>query len=286
MPEWITEHIAAFRLPFTMEPKPGVRIERFVQAYLVRGTRPTLVDAGVAPAHDALVNELAAAGVPPETLSLAISTHEHADHVGGNGALKTRYSLPFACHPAARRWAEDYALQLRERPVPKGEVLFGEPIRFDRDLRDGERVDLGGLTLEVVFTPGHSPGHIALYCPEERALIAQDAPQPVGGLPLYNDVPAALASLRRLMAVKGVDHLLLGHEPYYLTGDAAPKYLADGGAYVRSVHAQVERARAQLGPPPSAEALTREVLDGLGRQAAPVVPMIVQSIEAHLRWRP
>jgi glyoxylase-like metal-dependent hydrolase (beta-lactamase superfamily II) len=286
MPERITDRIVAFRLPFTMEPTPGVRIERFVQAYLVRGTRPTLVDAGVAPAHDVLVKELAASGVLPETLSLAISTHEHADHVGGNGALKTRYSLPFACHPAARRWAEDYALQLRERPVPQGEVLFGEPIRFDRDLRDGERVDVGGLTLEVVFTPGHSPGHIALYCPEERALIAQDAPQPVGGLPLYNDVPAALASLRRLMAVRGADHLLLGHEPYHLTGDAARKYLADGEAYVRSVHAQVEKARAQLGPPPSAEALTREVLDGLGRQAAPVVPMIVQSIEAHLRWRP
>ncbi len=286
MPEKITERIVTFRLPFIMEPKPGVRIERFVQAVLVRGARPMLVDAGVAPAHDVLVKELAAAGVPPESLSLVISTHEHADHVGGNGALKTRYSLPFACHPAARRWAQDYALQLRERPVPNGEVLFGEPIRFDRDLQDGERVDVGDLTLEVLFTPGHSPGHIALYCPEERALIAQDAPQPVGGLPLYNDVPAALASLRRLLAVRNVDHLLLGHEPYHLTGDAARKYLADGEAYVRSVHAQVEKARAQLGPPPSAEALTREVLDGLGKQAAPLVPMIVQSIEAHLRWTP
>lgn len=286
MPEWITDRIAAFRLPFTLEPKPGVRIERFVQAYLVKGTSPMLVDAGVAPAHDILVKELAAAGALPETLALVISTHEHADHVGGNGLLKVRYRPPFACHPAARRWAEDYALQLRERPVPNGERLFGDPIRFDRELRDGERVDVGGLTMEVFFTPGHSPGHIALYCSEERVLIAQDAPQPVGGLPLYNDVPAALASLRRLMAVAQVDHLLLGHEPYHLTGDAARKYLADGEAYVRSVHAQVERARAQLGPPPSAEALTREVLDGLGKQAAPVVPMIVQSIEAHLRWNP
>ncbi len=286
MPEWITERIAAFRLPFTMEPKPGVRIERFVQAYLMKGTRPTLVDAGVAPAHDILVKELAAAGVLPEVLSLVISTHEHADHVGGNGLLKARYYLPFACHPAARRWAEDYALQLRERPVPNGETLFGEPIRFDRDLGDGERVDVGGLTLEVLFTPGHSPGHIALYCPEERVLIAQDAPQPVGGLPLYNDVPAVLASLQRLAAVAAVEHLLLGHEPFHLTGDAARKYLADGAAFVRSVHDQVERARAQLGPPPDLAALTREVLDGLGKQAAPVVPMIVQTIEAHLRWTP
>ncbi len=286
MPEKITDRIAAFRLPFIMEPTPGVRLERFVQAVLVVGTRPTLVDAGVAAAHDVLVRELAAAGVLPEKLSLVISTHEHADHVGGNGLLQARYRPPFACHPAARRWAEDYALQLRERPVPNGETLFGDPIRFDRDLRDGERVDVGGLTLEVLFTPGHSPGHIALYCPEERVLIAQDAPQPTGGLPLYNDVPAALASLRRLAAVAKMDHLVLGHEPYHLTGDAARTYLVEGEAFVRSVHAQVERARAQLCPPPDLAALTREVLDGLGKQAAPVVPMIVQTIEAHLRWRP
>jgi len=41
MPEWITERIAAFKLPFAIEPKPGVRIERLVQAYLVKGGRPT-----------------------------------------------------------------------------------------------------------------------------------------------------------------------------------------------------------------------------------------------------
>ncbi len=286
MPQQITDRIAAFRLPFQAEPKPGVVVDRLVHAYLVKGTRPTLVDTGVAGAHDVLVRELAAAGVLPEKLSLVISTHEHADHVGGNGLLKVRYRPAFACHPAARRWAEDYALQLKERPVPKGEVLFGEPIRFDRDLAHGERVDAGGLSLEVLFTPGHSPGHIALYCPEERVLMAQDAPQPVGGLPLYNDIPAALASLERLAAVRNVDILLLGHEPFHLTGDAAGKYLADGAAFIRSVHQQVERARAQLGPPPDVETLTREVLDAMGKQAVPVVPMICQSIEAHLRWRP
>ena len=286
MPEWITERIAAFKLPFAIEPKPGVRIERLVQAYLVKGGRPTLVDTGVATAHDFLVKELAAAGVLPEKLALVICTHEHADHVGGSGLMKQRYRPPFACHAAARRWAEGYELQMRERPVPNGPTLFGEPIRFDRDLRDGERVDLGGLTLEVLFTPGHSPGHIALYCPEERVLMAQDAPQPCGGLPLYNDVPAALASLERLAAVPEVDHLLLGHEPFHLAGEAARAFLRDGAAFIGSVHGQVEKARAQLGPPPNLEALTREVLDGLGKQAVPVVPMIVQSIEAHLRLHP
>jgi len=138
------------------------------------------------------------------------------------------------------------------------------------------------LVVSVNVEPDRKPG----ATPQERALIAQDAPQPVGGLPLYNDIPAALASLERLAALRPVDHLLLGHEPFYLTGDAAGKYLAEGAAFIRSVHHQVERARAQLGPPPNVEALTREVLDGLGKQAVPAVPMICQSIEAHLRWRP
>jgi len=66
----------------------------------------------------------------------------------------------------------------------------------------------------------------------------------------------------------------------------AGAYLAEGAAFIRSVHRQVERARAQLSPPPDVEALTREVLDGLGVQAVPAVPMLCQSIEAHLRWRP
>jgi glyoxylase-like metal-dependent hydrolase (beta-lactamase superfamily II) len=286
MAEQITSRIVTFRLPFVLEPKPGVRVERLVQAYLVKGTRPTLIDTGTATAHGALVRELVGVGVLPEQLALAISTHEHADHVGGNGQLKTKYSVPFACHPTARRWAENYALQIAERPVPNAPVLFGDPITFDRDLQDGARVDAGGLTLEVIHTPGHSVGHVALYCPEERALIAADAPQPCGGLPLYNDIPAALASIERLLAVRNVDHLLMGHEPFHLSGEAARRYLADGAGFIRAVHAQVEKSRAQLGPPPDTAALTREVLDGLGKQAAPVVPMLVQSIEAHLRWKP
>ncbi|MFA6345563.1 MAG: MBL fold metallo-hydrolase, partial [Syntrophales bacterium] len=78
------------------------------------------------------------------------------------------------------------------------------PRRPARFMRDGEVIDLGGVTVEVLRTPGHSPGHLAFFFREPKILFLGDYDlTPIG--PWYGDLHSSiedtLASIRRLRAI-------------------------------------------------------------------------------------
>jgi len=91
-------------------------------------------------------------GLTPEII---LNTHGHLDHIGAVPDLRERFSIPFAIHPQDSFLLRDVEQQAR---------MFGlsgyrDP-EVDRDLVAGETVEAAGLAFEVVFTPGHSPGHV------------------------------------------------------------------------------------------------------------------------------
>jgi hydroxyacylglutathione hydrolase len=82
-------------------------------------------------------------------------THAHIDHVMGIGAVKAATGAPISLHPADRPLYDNAPAQglwfgLRIAPLPPPEV----------ELRHGDRLTLGDVTLEVRHVPGHSPGHV------------------------------------------------------------------------------------------------------------------------------
>ena len=96
-------------------------------------------------------------------------THTHFDHVG-------------AVAPVARETGAPVYVSEIERPV-LADIMsyvpfagFGpyESYEADHVLRGGERLDLAGLEIDVLFTPGHSPGHLSFSIPSERALFSGD----------------------------------------------------------------------------------------------------------------
>ncbi len=89
--------------------------------------------------------------------SIVLLTHGHGDHIGAVGLIKEQYQIPVAIH-----WEEAQMLT-DARANLSG--LFGEPILSppaDRLLKDGDRVELDGRWIDVLHTPGHSPGGISL----------------------------------------------------------------------------------------------------------------------------
>jgi glyoxylase-like metal-dependent hydrolase (beta-lactamase superfamily II) len=78
-------------------------------------------------------------------------------------------------------------------------------IEIDHRLTDGERIELGGLTLETIHTPGHTPGHMAFFIPEHDLLFSGDIDLTPFG-PFYGhdfaDIRDFLASIDRLKQVK------------------------------------------------------------------------------------
>lgn len=91
------------------------------------------------------------------TTTAIILTHGHADHIGGVGQLKKATDAPVMIHRLDGDMLTNPALNLSS--------WIGEPLEFksaERLLDDGEQIKVGSLLLEVLHTPGHTPGGICL----------------------------------------------------------------------------------------------------------------------------
>lgn len=165
---------------------------------LLRGGQPALVDSGfVGHAAETAAWVRAHSG----HVALVVNTHWHSDHVGGNARLQTMGAGIAAGTPDAQ------AVARRDPGCCQAEYLDQPvaPYTVDESLDDGQVVRLGEADWEVVRTPGHTPGHLSLWQPEERLLVVGDAlsDYDVGWVNLAIDGPgtaaAALASLHRLV---------------------------------------------------------------------------------------
>jgi hydroxyacylglutathione hydrolase len=97
-----------------------------------------------------------------------LNTHCHFDHMGANAAVVAATGAPLALHPA-----ELPILQARG-----GAAWFGVPVKAspmpDVELEDGQTLEVGMLRLQVLHTPGHSPGGVTFYLEEEGVAFDGD----------------------------------------------------------------------------------------------------------------
>ena len=93
---------------------------------------------------------------------LLINTHGHADHIFANALLKKRWpSMAIAVGAAD---APMFSSPLRNLSALIAQ--WTKSPKPDRLLSGGDRIDLGSMHLEVIATPGHTPGGISLYAPQ------------------------------------------------------------------------------------------------------------------------
>lgn len=97
-----------------------------------------------------------------------INTHYHFDHIGGNGYFEK-----------AKIWVHENDSDPIEKGDPEITVadFFGgnmHPMKIDKKLKDGDKISFGDLELEVVHTPGHTPGSICLYEPKQKLMFTGD----------------------------------------------------------------------------------------------------------------
>ncbi len=99
-----------------------------------------------------IVSAIRARGLTPKYV---LHTHAHFDHVGGSKLLKETFSVPLCLHKADEIIYQNLPLQGRMFGIP---LEAGAPI--DRFLEDEEEIVFGIHKLQVIHTPGHSPGGI------------------------------------------------------------------------------------------------------------------------------
>jgi glyoxylase-like metal-dependent hydrolase (beta-lactamase superfamily II) len=95
-----------------------------------------------------------------------VATHAHIDHVGGIEKLQQATDAGVVMHQADLPLYQNLALQAEWLGVPSPGVA-----NVDQFLQEGDTLRCGALTLEVLHTPGHSPGSLSLHLPGENQRI-------------------------------------------------------------------------------------------------------------------
>lgn len=99
-----------------------------------------------------------------------INTHCHLDHVFGNNFVYRTWSLLPEIHRSERPVLERFEEVCRLYGIP----VFEPSPMPERFLEPGTALQFGGTRLEMLFTPGHSPGSLSFYCPEAGFVLAGD----------------------------------------------------------------------------------------------------------------
>ena len=145
---------------------------------------------------DKLLEAVSRLGI--ETVDAILITHTHFDHIGAVAPVAEATKAPVYCPEL-----ETQVLANIMDYVPWPGFGPFESYEADRTVAGGETLQIGGLEIEVIFTPGHSPGHVTYAVRDEDALLSGDVlfQGSVGRTDLPGgDWPTLLASIDSLMS--------------------------------------------------------------------------------------
>jgi len=152
-----------------------------------------------------------------------------------------------------------------------------------RTLNDGEIIECAGGSLEVIHTPGHSKGHIALFHKDDGVMITGDGVPVPGDMPVYDDVNASLTSIDKLLKRDNIDVMLSAwDEPRFASQVGAS--LRNGRDYISKIHNEVIRQKTALNSN-DVKAIAGAVCKEFGLPNTTLNPVFFRTISAHLKAR-
>jgi glyoxylase-like metal-dependent hydrolase (beta-lactamase superfamily II) len=235
----ITPGIHRIKLPMLLD---DVSLD-YVNVYLVRGNKGNLlVDAGwnTDSSFTALEAGLAETGLNIKEITQILVTHIHPDHFGMAGRLKKLSGASLAMHHveigfihsryiAMEELLEQIRRLLLSNGVPRNKVAilsdasvglerYVDTTRPEIALHDGDTITTGEFNFRVIWTPGHSYGHVCLYEPEKKIFLSGDHILPgitpnisINPQAIENPLGRYVNSLKELKQLE-VDLVLPGHE--------------------------------------------------------------------------
>lgn len=259
------------------------------------GGEGALIDSGFG--DEKSVNERLALleQLPKVKVQHIILTHHHFDHSSGAQQFREATGASVVLHPKEEEFLLDSQSEAPQdiemgedgkEPTDAEKKMMEAVQKFreqaaeakpDAHIGDGDTITVGGLTIEVVHTPGHTLGSVCLYLREEKALFTGDTAQGLGTVvvspPPYGDMGLYVQSLERL---KGMDCAIMlpGH------GQAVHEVSAKMQELIDHRHAREEQI---LGLMADGKRTPKAMLSAIYMEIDKrIKPMALRQIEAHL----
>jgi len=194
---------------------------------VVDGGQGALIDAGYPDEGSVKPRLEYLQGMANLKLAHIIVTHHHIDHCGGAHALRQATGARICLHPTEARLLSDWrAAAPSDVDIPAEPQTLAERLgawrrataqtTADCLVQGGDTIQVGGITIEVIDTPGHTLGSISLYLREEGVLFTGDTVLGLGTVaimpPPHGDMALYMQSLERLKSYQAA-LLCPGHGP-------------------------------------------------------------------------
>ena len=181
--------------------------------YVILGEIPTIIDCGTGLHNEEVVRDIKKI-VDPTSIKQIILTHEHFDHCGGVKKL-----LDLTDGNAKIVSYEDAADKIERGESIFARLLGGDMPKMPVNVRllDGDTINIGDDTFEVIHTPGHTPGSMCFYSKASKSLISGDTIFAYGSFGRYDfpsGDPVLLRQSIEKLAELDVENLYPGHELY------------------------------------------------------------------------
>ncbi|MEI6664529.1 MAG: MBL fold metallo-hydrolase [Chloroflexota bacterium] len=238
----VSPHVRAVQVPDENPMHP-----QYTNIYIVEGERRLVIDSGEAMDRYKwmLRGYLAATG--SEQASMLAITHHHFDHAGNLewavDTLKAQVALPQS------------SIKLLKGKLPKDNTTL-------HILEDGEVIDLGGVSVRVIFTPGHTVDSVCYYIEAEGVLFTGDT-MLGGSTTTVSDLAAYRTSLRMLADLPGLETICPGHGPIM---SGARQRILDLLAHRESRDRQIVGALTESTDPIAAWDIMLKVYPGLDKR--------------------
>jgi hydroxyacylglutathione hydrolase len=199
--------------------------------YLLEDEDPIVVDTGTGMYSDATLEAISGI-VPLRKVGRIVLTHCHYDHLGGAAAFQKATGGRIYLHEA-----EAVPIMSGDTSLAISEMFGEKPSHLDLEpLKTGQKLKCGSAELEVLHTPGHSPGSIVMHDPKGGSAVVGDTVFCDGGVGRWDlpggDLAQLISSIKRLEKL-GLRNMYPGHGSY-AEGDApqhlrlAAKYIEEG----------------------------------------------------------
>jgi glyoxylase-like metal-dependent hydrolase (beta-lactamase superfamily II) len=256
-----------------LDPAPG--FEGVFGAYIIKSDKIAILDVGPASSLPNLFSALKILKIDPKDVDYLLCSHIHLDHTGGLGAAMRR--LPNAISIVHERGLDHLVdpSRLWENSLRSlGDLAknYGQPESVPRErlvtAKDGLIIELGGVSLDVLLTPGHASHHISFFEKKTRRLFVGEAAginlTSIGGLhpatPAPFDLKQTLSSIDKMIAVNpfkiyyahfgeadnGLHQLNLFKQQLVLWGTTIAQHLDDNSEW-QEIFAEIVAKKPSLG---------------------------------------